>query len=93
MTYDLKWLTVAHIDWYRFFIQASVMVGILPAYLNEKYGPRLSFGVGAILLTISQILALTFLASGAQYKTVQEIVFFLISAKRYSDSAESLDDV
>ena len=51
LTYDLEWLHSGHIDWYRFFIQASVLIGLLPAYLNEKLGPRTTFALGATLLT------------------------------------------
>jgi hypothetical protein len=39
LTYDHKWLTTTYIDWYRFLINSSVMIGFLPAYLNEKWGP------------------------------------------------------
>jgi hypothetical protein len=64
LTYDYKWLTTTHIDWYRFLVNASVMIGYLPAYLNEKWGPKKTFGLGAILLTVAQILAMLLLSSG-----------------------------
>ena len=63
VTYKLNWLSTEYIDWYRFLIKASVMIGILPAILYEKFGPRLTFFIGAILLLVSQILSVGLLAA------------------------------
>ena len=53
VTYKLNWLSTEYLDWYRFFIRASAMVGIFPAIAYEKLGPRITFAIGAILLLVS----------------------------------------
>ena len=51
------------VNWFNFAVNASVLFGILPAYLYKKYGARKSMILGGLLITGAHVAAALMLTS------------------------------
>lgn len=65
------------VDWLGFAVNVSILVGILPALLYSKLGPKITLLSGAVLLTAAHLVGIYLLSSVSSILPTVSATFLL----------------